>query len=218
MPKTIVVSIIEDNRFIRSGWEAVLKEAPEFSVRGSFGSCEDAFASEALAESDVVLMDIGLPGMTGIEGVKEIRRKYPKLLAIMCTVYDDDQNVFDAICAGATGYLLKKASPVELLQAFHDAVAGGSPMTPTIARKVISSFQKPFQAPSLPEDSLTEREQEILSKMAIGKSYASIAEELFLSLDGVRYHIRHIYEKLQVHSRSEAISKGYKDRLIQPPR
>ena len=91
-------------------------------------------------------------------------------------------------------------------------------MTPTIARKVISSFQKPVQAPSLPEDSLTEREQEILSKMAIGKSYASIAEELFLSLDGVRYHIRHIYEKLQVHSRSEAISKGYKDRLIQPPR
>jgi DNA-binding NarL/FixJ family response regulator len=214
----LYVSIIEDNRFFRSGWEASLANDPGCSVIGSFGSCEEAFESQAMGESDVCLMDIGLPGMSGIDGVRHIRKNYPKIAIVMCTVHDDDGSIFDSLCAGAIGYLLKKTEPSEIIQALKDAVAGGSPMSPNIARRVIASFQKPAYQKALPEDQLTERELHILQQMASGKSYSTIANELYLSVEGVRYHIRHIYEKLQVHSRVEAIAQGLKDRLISPPR
>jgi DNA-binding NarL/FixJ family response regulator len=214
----VSVSIVEDNRFVRAGWEATLRSVPEFEVLGSYGSCEDALQSNTLHDSDVILMDIGLPGMSGIEGVKRIKKRKPSPTIVMCTVFEDDQNVFDAICAGAAGYLLKKTLPGELINAIKDAATGGSPMTPNIARKVIASFQRPAAKTSAQEEALTEREREVLEQMAQGKSYAAIARDLFLSVDGIRYHIRHIYEKLQVHSRSEAISLGLKSRLIQPPR
>jgi DNA-binding NarL/FixJ family response regulator len=214
----VSVSIVEDNRFIRAGWEAALRSVPEFEVLGSYENCEDALQSRTLDDSDVILMDIGLPGMSGIEGVKRIKKRKPSPTIVMCTVFEDDQNVFDAICAGAAGYLLKKTPPDELINAIKDAATGGSPMTPNIARKVIASFQKPAAKPSAQEDALTEREREVLEQMAQGKSYTAIAKNLFLSVDGIRYHIRHIYEKLQVHSRSEAVSLGLKSRLIQPPR
>jgi DNA-binding NarL/FixJ family response regulator len=214
----INVSIVEDNRFIRAGWEAALRSVPEFEVLGSYGSCEEAFQSPTLNDSNVVLMDIGLPGMSGIEGVRHLKVRSPKTAVVMCTVFDDDQNVFDAICAGAAGYLLKKTPPDEFINAIKDAATGGSPMTPNIARKVIASFQKTAARTSAQEDALTEREREVLEKMAQGKSYTAIAKDLFLSVDGIRYHIRHIYEKLQVHSRGEAVSLGLKSRLIQPPR
>ncbi len=214
----INVSIVEDNRFIRAGWEAALRSVPEFEVLGSYGSCEEAFQSPTLSDSDVVLMDIGLPGISGIEGVRRIKTQSPKITVVMCTVFDDDQNVFDAICAGAVGYLLKKTPPDELIDAIRNAATGGSPMTPNIARKVIASFQKPAAKTSAQGEALTDREQEVLEQMAKGKSYTAIAKDLFLSVDGIRYHIRHIYEKLQVHSRGEAVSRGLKNRLIQPPR
>lgn len=214
----LYVSIIEDNRFFRSGWEASIANDPGCSVIGSFGSCEEAFESQAMGESDVCLMDIGLPGMSGIDGVRHIRKNYPKIAIVMCTVHDDDGSIFDSLCAGAIGYLLKKTEPSEIIQALKDAVAGGSPMSPNIARRVIASFQKPAYQKALPEDQLTERELHILQQMASGKSYSTIANELYLSVEGVRYHIRHIYEKLQVHSRVEAIAQGLKDRLISPPR
>jgi len=217
----INLAIIEDNAFIRKGWEAVLSAEKDFKVISSSGSCEDAFLNEADHDKanifeyvDIVIMDIGLPGMSGIEGVKYLQQKYPGILIIMCTVHDEDDKVFDAIYAGAVGYLLKKTTPAELINALHEAYRGGSPMTPSIARKIISSFQ---QQPKTGAE-LTEREQEILSLMAKGLTYSAIAENMFLSIDGVYYHIRHIYEKLHVHSRAEAVAQGFKQRIIRTPK
>ena len=210
--------MIEDNRYFRSGWEALLKSIPGMGLVGSYPACEEAFRDPAFGETDICLMDIGLPGMSGIEGVMHIRKNYPEMGVIMCTVRDDDESIFDSLCAGAVGYLLKKTAPEEIVAALEDASRGGSPMSPSIARRVIASFQTQ-EGRNVPEvDRLTSREQEILQKMALGESYAGIAAELFLSVEGVRYHIRHIYEKLQVHSRAEAIAQGLRERLIRPPR
>ncbi len=212
----ISISLIEDNRYVRLGMEALIKSIPEFLLAGSFESCENAFATSAIEESDVVLMDIGLPGMSGIEGVKYISKNYHDVVVLMCTIHDDDQKIFDAICAGAVGYLLKEISADELMKAIKDSRSGGSPMSPNIARKVISFFQTSRTSNAEKLDELTKRETHVLKKMSEGKSYSLIANELFLSIDGVRYHIRHIYEKLHVNSRGEAVAKGFKNRLIFP--
>ncbi len=219
MNELIKILIIEDNRFIRQGWETILNAQSDFSVTGTYGSCEEAFKDESIGAADIVLMDIGLPGMSGIEGVKYLKEKHPKMIIVMCTVHDDDEKIFDAICSGAIGYLLKKTSPAELITALRDAYNGGSPMTPSVARKVIASFQKkPIKSDTGESIKLTDKEEQILNLMAEGKSYSEIANEVFLSVDGVHYHTRHIYEKLHVHSRNEAIAKGIKNRIIRPPR
>lgn len=210
----IKIIIIEDNRYMREGWSTILDYEKDFVVLGTFESCEEAFESSDISKTDIVLMDIELPGMSGIEGVKYLQKEQPEIDIIMATVFDDDQHVFDALCAGAVGYLMKKVSPEELKQAIRDAREGGSPMTPNIARKVIKTFHQP--APGDDEDQLNERELEILEQLAKGKSYAAIGKSVFLSVDGVRYHIRNIYRKLQVHSRSEAVTKGIARRLINP--
>lgn len=213
------VLLIEDNKYVRQGWELALENEPDFVITGSYGSCEEAFKDEAIGDADLVLMDIGLPGMSGIEGVKYLKEKFPHQIIVMCTVHEDDEKIFDALCAGAVGYLLKKTSPQELIKALREAHEGGSPMTPTVARKVIASFQKkPIKSFTGEEVKLSEREEQILTRMAQGKSYTAIAEEICLSVDGVYYHIRHIYEKLHVHTRAEAVAEGIKKRLIQPPR
>jgi DNA-binding NarL/FixJ family response regulator len=212
--ETIYIALIEDNPHVRQGWEIVLNDAEHMKVIGAYANCEDALASTAIGEADVVLMDIGLPGMSGIEGVRHLKERYPQQVIVMCTVHEDDDKIFDALCAGAVGYLLKKTAPSDLIKALREAYSGGSPMTPSVARKVISFFQRS------PADSveLSEKEQQILQAMAQGKTYAVIADELCLSVDGVYYHIRHIYEKLQVHSRAEAVAVGIKKHLIPPPR
>ncbi len=210
----IKIVIIEDNRYMREGWTTILDFESDFVVLDSFESCEDAFETDLMEQADVVLMDIELPGMSGIEGVKYLQQEYSDLAVIMATVFDDDKNVFDALCAGAVGYLMKKVSPEELKEAIRDANSGGSPMTPNIARKVISSFHDTVSNED--EQQLKDRELEILEQLAKGKSYAAIGKIVFLSVDGVRYHIRNIYRKLQVHSRSEAVSKGISRRLINP--
>ncbi|MGH7595726.1 MAG: response regulator [bacterium] len=209
----ISVSIIEDNHFLRAGWLAALQAVADFVMLGAYSSCEEAVRSSELGDSDVVLMDIGLPGMSGIEGVAYLSQHFPKIATIICTVYDDDHNIFDALCAGAVGYLLKEIEAPELIKAIRDAAAGGSPMTPNIARKVIATFHK---TPAKTTEQLTEGESEVLHLLAQGKSYATIAGEVHLSLDGVRTRIRRIYEKLHVHTRSEAVAKGLSQRLIQP--
>jgi DNA-binding NarL/FixJ family response regulator len=215
----IKIMIVEDNRFIRTGWEAVIQANKNFNLVGSFGDCETAFKSDAPEKADLVLMDIGLPGMSGIEGVRYLKEKYPDIIIVMCTVHDDSEEIFQAICAGAVGYLTKKTSPDELIKSLIEAYNGGSPMTPSVARKVISSFQNVKVSDSENNTSdLNEREQQILSLMAQGKSYNAIADEVCLSVDGVYYHIRHIYEKLHVHSRAEAVAQGIKKRLIAPPK
>ncbi len=215
----INILIVEDNRFIRSGWEILFNDINDFTVVGSYSSCEEAFKSESLDLVDLALMDISLPGMCGIDGVKFLKEHYPDIIIVMCTVHEDDDKIFDAICAGAVGYLLKKTTPDEMVRAIREAYKGGSPMTPSVARKVIASFHKNTQKSKLKKEIIfNDREEQILNLMAQGKSYSHIAGEIFLSVDGVYYHIRNIYEKLQVHSRAEAIAKGLKERLIRPPR
>ena len=214
----IRIMIVEDNRFIRTGWETVIQANKNFNLVGSFPDCESVFKSNVPYTTDLVLMDIGLPGISGIEGVKYLKEKYPEIIIVMCTVHEDSEEIFQAICAGAVGYLTKRTSPDELIKSLIEAYNGGSPMTPSVARKVISSFQNVKVSDSENNTSeLNEREQQILSLMAQGKSYNAIADEVCLSIDGVYYHIRHIYEKLHVHSRAEAVAEGLKKKIIKTP-
>jgi DNA-binding NarL/FixJ family response regulator len=210
----IGIVIIEDNRFLRKAWKSLLANVPEFVIKGDFGSCEDAFASKAFAESHVALMDIGLPGLSGIEGVAVLRRTFPHIATVICTVYEEEQKIFDALCAGAVGYLLKDVSSQDLIRAIREAAGGGSPMTPNIARKVIAYFQEPTSKGKEARYELTDREIQTLSYLAEGKTYVEIAESSFIGIDAVRSRIRNIYVKLQVNSRGEAVAKGLSQRII----
>ncbi len=208
----IKISIIEDNVFARTAWETALSSVEDFVVLESFGSCEDALESEAIKKSDIILLDIGLPGISGIKGAELLSGINDNALIIMITIQDDDKSIFGSLQAGAIGYLHKSVSPEELIEAILLALKGGSPMTPQIARKVLKSFHK-FK-PRYTDDKLSEKETTILSLLSEGKSYKKIADEIFLSVDGVKYHIRSIYEKLHVHSRAEAVDKGQKLRIL----
>lgn len=208
----IRISIIEDNEYMREGWEAILDTQEDFCVIETYESCEDAFASKTIGRNDIILMDIELPGMTGIEGVKYMRKHHPDVYVIMATIFDDDKHIFEALKAGAIGYLLKKVSPDDLCKAIREARDGGSPMTPEIARKVIQSLH--IKKPKKKELQLTDRELQILNELATGKSYLAISKSIYLSEDGVRYHIRNIYRKLEVNSRTEAVAIGMKNRII----
>ena len=216
----INVSIVEDNHHLRRGWEVMFQNVRDFMVLGTYGSCEEAIERLDPHAVDVLLMDIGLPGMSGIEGVKHFSKANPDLLIIMISVHDDDQHIFDALCAGAVGYLLKQVEPVELVDAIRGAHAGGSPMTPNIARKVISALRRlPRRVPADAEErvGLTDKESDVLSHLATGLSYADVGKAMSLSVDGVRYHIRHIYRKLHVRSRAQAVAEGLRRDLIDPP-
>ncbi|HCT51423.1 MAG TPA: DNA-binding response regulator [Balneola sp.] len=211
MENLIKVGIVEDNPYMREGWETFIDLEQDMCVIGSYESFEDAWDSDELKKCDLIIMDIELPGISGIEGVKKIKSHNLKAEMLMATVFDDDENIFNAVKAGAVGYLLKKTSPEDLVKAIRQAMSGGSPMTPNIARKVINTFH----IKSLPsEKQLSERELEILRELATGRSYAEIGKKIFLSVDGVRHHIRGIYKKLEVNSRSEAVSKGINRNLI----
>jgi len=214
----IDILIIEDNPHVRKGWETALSAVPGFNIVGSFGNCENALQSEDAELANVALMDIGLPGMSGIEGARILHEKYPGLNIIMCTVHEDNDKIFDAVCAGAVGYLLKRTPAAGIVAAIREAHRGGSPMTPSVARKVITSFRKPAASSKHKREELTERECQVLERLSLGKNYSVIADSLCLSRDGVGYHIRHIYEKLQVHTRAEAVAIGLKKKLINPPR
>lgn len=211
MKEIINVSIVEDNKFIRQGWEEILLTQSDIKVMGSYPSAEAALESTQIFKSDIILMDIGLPGKSGIEAVKIITKKKPEINIVMISVYEDDQNIYDAICNGAVGYLHKRVSPEKLIEAIKSAHDGGSPMSPNIARKVIATFKTHNKNQ---ESVLSERESEVLNHLSQGKSYRTMAADMYLSVDGIRYHIRNIYEKLQVNSRSEAISEGFKKKLI----
>lgn len=208
----IQITIIEDNIFARTAWGTALSSEKDFLVLDSFSSCEEAIESESIKKCDVILLDIGLPGISGIEGAEVFSKINSNALIIMITIQDDDKSIFGSLQAGAIGYLHKSVSPEELIDSIRLAVKGGSPMTPQIARKVLKSFHK-FK-PRFTEDNLTEKETTILNLLSEGKSYKKIAEEIFLSVDGVKYHIRSIYEKLHVHSRIEAVNKGQKLRIL----
>lgn len=207
------VIIIEDNAYMREGWKTFIDFEDDLHVLADFDSCEKAFSSPGICgKADLFLMDIGLPGMSGIEGVRYIKKHFPDAVCIMATVFDDDHHVFEALKAGAVGYMLKNMSPEELIHAVNSAIAGGSPLTPNVARLVISYMQAP-EEDLVP---LTRREKTILEELSRGNSYAEIGKQLFLSVDGIRYHIRNIYSKLQVNTKSEAVSKALQNRLINP--
>lgn len=208
----IKIIIVEDNVFARTGWEAALNSESDFVVLETFSSCEEALKADAIKKADIILLDIGLPGISGIEGAEKFSIINSKALIIMITIQDDNKSIFGSLQSGAIGYLHKSVSPEELIDAIRVALKGGSPMSPQIARKVLKSFHK-FK-PQFEDDRLTPKEEKILNLLAEGKSYKTIAEEIFLSVNGVKYHIRSIYEKLHVNSRAEAVSKGRKMRIL----
>jgi DNA-binding NarL/FixJ family response regulator len=207
----IRVAIIEDHAGFRDSVLFMLGATEGFTCIGAFGSVEEAM--KKMKEPDVLLCDIHLPGMTGTEAVPLIKNKFPDTKIIMVTVFEDDANVFKAIVAGADGYVLKKTAPMRLLQSIEDAASGGSPMSPTIARQALNLFKE--RVPHAKGESvLSDRETEVLSCLVKGMSNDEIAEQLFISRTTVRNHIRHIYEKLHVHSKSQAVVKAMQDGLV----
>lgn len=211
----INVVIVEDNNVIREGLAALVNGTTGYSCVGTFSNCEDFLSKLGTLQPDVVLMDIGLPGMNGIEGVKLAVQKNPDINILMLTVYEDSEKVFDALCAGACGYLVKKTPPAKLLEAIKDVYEGGSPMSSNVAREVITAFK---ESKSIDQNNsgyeLSEREKSVLSLLADGYNYQEIANSLFISVDTVRHHIRNIYKKLHVHSQSEAVAKAIRKKII----
>jgi len=209
----IRVAIIEDLPDIRDGLAALISANNGFRCVGTFGSMEEALPRIHQNLPDVLLVDIGLPGKSGIEGIRILKEKHPDLLMIVLTVYDDDQRIFDALCAGARGYLLKKTPPARLLESLKDAVGGGAPISPEIALRVINVFRKNVP-PSGAGYELTPHEIRILQMLVDGHSFKSASAELGVTVHAVTFHMRNIYEKLQVHSKSEAVSKALRARLV----
>ncbi|MFN3445428.1 MAG: response regulator [Bacteroidia bacterium] len=204
----IQVAIVEDNHDIRTGLMMIVNGVEELECRQTFSSAEEAIKILPLHCPDVVLMDIDLPGMNGIDCIKMLKDKCIETQYMMLTVYEDDDKIFSSLEAGATGYLLKKTSPAQLVESIKDLVNGGSPMNAQIARKVVASFNKP-KVNKTPEE-LTKREMELLELLSKGYRYKEIADQLFISQDTVRTHIRNIYVKLHVNSKIEAINKVFK--------
>ena len=198
----IKVVIVDDSSDLSEGLQIALKEHDdEFICIGAFSDAESAVKNVETLLPDVILMDINLPGISGIEAVKKIKRSLPKTDIIMLTVFAEDKTVFDSLCAGACGYITKNTTPEQILDAIRDVSKGGSPMSPRIARMVVGSFRNFIVS------SLTEREQEVLTLLSKGNSYKMVAELLFISHDTVRFHIKNIYKKLEVHSLPEAFAK-----------
>lgn len=211
----INVAIVEDNNTIREGLAALINGTEGYKCTGSYIDCETFLLDLNKIEINVVLMDIALPGMNGIEGVKKATERKPNLDILMLTIYEESDKVYDALCAGACGYLVKKTPPSRLLEAIKEVSEGGSPMSSQIAREVIKTFKD--GAAATDEGSkfnLSVREKEVLNLLAEGNNYQEIAGELFISVDTVRHHIRNIYKKLHVHSRSEAVAKAIRKKLI----
>lgn len=209
----IRVMIVEDDRDMRTTLQYIISSSDALTCVGAYGSCESGLPAIEEDQPDVVLMDINLPGMSGIEGVKQISLFAPEIKVIMLTVYQDDDNIFRSICAGAVGYLQKRTSKDILLSSITEVMSGGAAMNAGIALRVINLFRK--TAPrSREESSLTKKESDILQSLVDGCSYKQLADRHFISIETVRNHIKHIYDKLHVHSKSEAVVKALKERLV----
>jgi len=210
--KTISVVIVEDDTQIREGISVLIQSTEGFELKGAFGDCKSALKNLNDILPDVFLMDISMPGLSGIECTAKIKSTYSSANIIMLTVYEDDAQIFDSLRAGASGYILKRTPLDQILEAIKDVQSGGAPMTPSIAKRVLNFFNNAGN--KLKEYNLTQRENEILNELVNGLSYKKIAETLFISLDTVRSHIKNIYQKLQVGSKSEAVVKALKEKLI----
>ena len=204
----ITVAIVEDDPDIRESLALLINGTPGYECVATYGSAEKAVKGLLQELPDVVLMDIGLPGMSGIDAIKRLKEKEPDLDILVLTIQSDNTVVFDALCAGACGYLVKDTPPAQLLDAIQETYEGGAPMSTKIARQVVESFQ------ITPHTNLTARETEVLTHLCKGKSYKMIADTLFISEETVRRHIKNIYRKLEVHSKSEAVAKAFKEKLV----
>jgi DNA-binding NarL/FixJ family response regulator len=202
----ISVSIVDDEKKLCKSIATFLNGSDGFRCASIYGSAEAALQHLQTDKPDVVLMDINMPGMDGIECVRRLKALAPQIQILMLTVYEDTERIFKALAAGATGYLLKRLEPEELLQAIRDVHAGGSPMSNSIARKVVASFQAAHLAGEQ-QNLLSQREQSVLDCLAEGLAYKQIADQLGISINTIRTHLRHIYEKLHVQSRTEAVAK-----------
>jgi DNA-binding NarL/FixJ family response regulator len=203
----ITISIVDDEAKLRQSIATFVNGSPGFKCVSSYSSAETALQHLAADKPDVVLMDINLGGMSGIECVEQLKAKSPEMQILMLTVYEDTEKIFRALAAGANGYLLKRSSPTKLLQAIREVHGGGSPMTSSIARKVVASFQKSAAGPGGKHGQLSPREEAVLEGLAKGWTYKQLASELDISIDTIRTYIRRIYEKLHVCSRTEAVAK-----------
>lgn len=208
------VVVIEDLREVREGLAVLINGTAGFVCSGSYRTMEDALGGMVAPGPDAILTDIGLPGMDGIEGTRLLCERFPGIPVLALTVYDDDQRVFKAICAGASGYLLKNTPPARLLESVREVADGGAPMSPEIASRVVRLFREFRPPPERAASDLTPQEMAVLKLMVEGHHYKTAAHELGISTNTVSFHLKHIYEKLQVHSKTEAVAKALRDRLI----
>ncbi|CAN5520535.1 response regulator transcription factor [soil metagenome] len=210
----IKVAIFEDNKMLRESLQQLVNNTEGMACTGAFADANKLVRNMQLANPDVVMMDINMPGISGIEAVQMIKEKFPQVHILMQTVFESNDKIFAAICAGASGYMLKKTAPQKMIEAIHETYLGGAPMTASVAVKVLQMFRS--QATGVQNEfiDLSEREKEILALLVKGKSYKVIASTCFISVDTVSTHIRHIYEKLHVHSKSEAVAKAIHQKLI----
>ena len=211
--RSIRVVIIEDLREVREGLTTLINGTNGFECAGAYRTMEDALRSVAASRAGVILTDIGLPGMDGIEGTRVLHERFPDVPILALTVYDDDENVFNAICAGASGYLLKNTPPAQLLESLREVADGGAPMSPEVARRVIKLFRE-FRPIDRTSPDLTPQEMVLLKLMVEGHYYKTAAREMGISINTVSFHLKNIYEKLQVHSKTEAVAKALREHLI----
>jgi DNA-binding NarL/FixJ family response regulator len=209
----IKILIYEDNPQLREGLSMLINGSDGFEVLAAYKNCNDVVAEVEAWKPDVILMDIDMPGVNGIEGLKLIRKINADVKILMLTVFDDNKNVFESLKAGANGYVLKKTPPAKLLEYISEAASGGAPMTSSIASQVLKMFAE-VNDPVHADYNLSEREKQVLQFLVNGYSYKMIAAEMFIAIDTVRSHIKKIYEKLHVNSKSEAVAKAFKDKII----
>ena len=207
------VVIIEDLREVREGLTMLINGTNGFQCAASYRTMEEALSGISGTRPDVILTDIGLPGMSGVEGTRILRDRFPQVPILALTVYDDDDNVFNAICAGASGYLLKNTAPARLLESLREVVDGGAPMSPDVARRVVTVFRE-FRPPARASYHLTPQETELLKLLVEGHHYKTAASAMGISTNTISFHLKHIYEKLQVHSKTEAVAKALRERLL----
>ena len=212
-PAVLKIAIVEDQREIREGLQILINGSEGYRCTGVYRSIEEALTRIADDIPHVVLVDIGLPGMSGIEGIPLLRQRCPQSVLVMLTVYEDDERIFGAVCAGASGYLLKKTPPARLLECLKEAVNGGAPMSPEVARRVISLFREVRPRQSSVHD-LTPHELRLLRLLAEGHNYKTAAAELGVSVNTISFHMKHVYAKLHVHSKSEAVSEALRRHIV----